>query len=95
MTEAAIDSATKTDDERKAILANAVAGQVRGGWSVQSQTDFQAVLVKGHRPNHLLHLILTILTLGLWLIVWVAVTLAGGEKHRVVSVDAYGNVNRQ
>lgn len=82
-------------ERRKELLATAVAAQVRGGWGVESQTEFQAVLVKGHRPNHLLHLILTILTLGLWLIVWVAVTLAGGEKHRVVSVDPYGHVNQQ
>lgn len=86
---------TKTADDRKALLATAVANEVRGGWSVQSQTDFQAVLVKGHRPNHLLHLILSVLTLGLWIIVWVAVTLAGGEKHRVVAVDEFGNVNAQ
>jgi hypothetical protein len=89
------DTGEKTADERKAALANAVAADVRGGWAVESQTDFQSILVKGHRPNHLLHLILTLVTLGLWLIVWVAVTLAGGEKRRVVSVDPYGNVNRQ
>lgn len=87
---------TLMDEEpRKALLAQAVANEVRGGWGVQSQTDFQAVLVKGHRPNHLLHLVLTLLTLGLWAIVWVLVTLIGGENHQVIVVDAYGNVNKQ
>jgi hypothetical protein len=86
---------TMTDDKRKATLAQAVSNEVRQGWSVQSQTDFQAVLAKGHRPNHLLHLVLTLITLGLWGIVWALVALIGGEKHRVVNVDAYGNVNRQ
>ena len=92
MTTTTPEPATKTVEQRKATLAGAVAGQVRAGWSVESQTDYQAILVKGHRPNHLLHLILTILTLGLWLIVWAGVSIAGGEKHRVVSIDEYGNL---
>lgn len=33
-----------TSEERKASLARAVAAEVRGGWHVQSQTDYQAVL---------------------------------------------------
>lgn len=88
-----VDTTILASEDRKAVLAQAVSNQVRAGWGVQSQTDFQAVLVKGHRPNHLLHLILTLLTLGLWAIVWAIVTLAGGEKHRVVQVDEYGHVN--
>lgn len=33
-----------TPDERKAALARAVANEVRNGWHVESQTDYQAVL---------------------------------------------------
>ena len=66
---------------------------VRDGYRVESQTDYQAILVRGRRPNHLLHLILSIVTLGLWAIfVWLPVAVFGGEKRRVVTVDAYGNV---
>lgn len=32
------------------------------------------------RINHLLHLVLSVLTLGLWLIVWVAVGIANSSK---------------
>jgi len=92
---AAVETAAKTPDERKAILADAVAGQVRKGWGVQSQTDFQAVLVRGHRPNHLLHLILSIVTLGLWIPVWIVLSIVKRERHRVVQVDGFGNVNVQ
>jgi hypothetical protein len=56
----------KTPEERKALLAQAVANWVHGDWRVESQTDFQAVMVKGHRTNHVLHLILTLVTLGIW-----------------------------
>jgi hypothetical protein len=57
---------TKTRDERKELLATAVANEIRQGWRVESQSDYQAVIVKGNRPNHLLHLLLTLFTLGLW-----------------------------
>lgn len=36
------------------------------------------------RPNHILHLLLSVLLLGLWLIVWFLVTL--GEKKAACTV---------
>jgi hypothetical protein len=81
----------KTADERKALLAQAVTNRVRMGWRVESQTDYQAVTVKGHRPNNVLHLLLTIFTLGLWGFVWLGVLIFGGEKRGVVAIDEYGN----
>ena len=68
-------------------LDSAIAQYVGSGWRVESRSDRQAVLVKGHRPNHLLHLVLSIITLGIWIPVWVGVTLFAGEKRRVVSVS--------
>ena len=66
-----------------------------GGWRVESQTEYQAVMVKGHRTNNVLHLILTIVTVGLWAIVWILVAVLGGEKRAVVAVDEYGNTLAQ
>lgn len=79
-----------TPEDRQAALAGRVAYWVGLGWRVESQSPEQAVLGKGHRPNHILHLILTILTLGLWLIVWIIVSATGGEKRKTVSVDPNG-----
>jgi hypothetical protein len=31
-------------------------------------------------PNHILHLLLTIFTAGLWLIVWIIIAMSGGGK---------------
>jgi hypothetical protein len=90
-----LETGKKNTEERKALLAQAVANWVHGGWRVESQTDFQAVMAKGHRPNHILHLILTIITVGVWAIVWILVTVLGGEKRAVVSVDEYGNTLAQ
>jgi hypothetical protein len=84
---------TKTRDERKELLATAVANEIRQGWRVESQTDYQAVIVKGNRPNHLLHLLLTLFTLGLWAIVWIAIVALGGEKHGFIRIDEFGNTN--
>jgi hypothetical protein len=71
----------KVPDERKEALVRAVLRQVSLGARVDSRNDYQAILVTGHRPNHLHHL----LTLGFW----------GGEHRTSVSVDESGNTNIQ
>ena len=85
----------KSPEERKELLARAVANEIRQGWRIESQTDYQAVIVRGQRPNHMLHLILTLVTLGLWGLVWIAVVALGGEKRGVIDIDPYGNTNIQ
>lgn len=92
MTETETESTSASLEQRRAILASAVAQQVRKGWRVESQTDYQATLAKGHRPNHILHLILTILTLGIWAIVWIIVTLTNRERRKSIAVDEFGHV---
>lgn len=77
---------------RKRNLAQVIAQQSAQGWRVESQSDYQAVLVKGKPTNHLLHLVLTFLTFGLWLFVWPVVVLINREQRKVLTVDDYGNV---
>jgi len=84
--------AAVTTDARRAELARRVGGLAGAGWRVESQADFQVVLVKGHRPNHVLHLILSIVTLGLWLIVWLIVALVSKERRMVLTVNEAGEV---
>jgi hypothetical protein len=85
----------KSPDERKEALGRAIHTQVAQGARVESQGDYQGILVRGHRPNHMLHLVLTIVTLGLWFIVWIGVIAFGGEKRMSASVDEWGNTNLQ
>jgi hypothetical protein len=87
--------ARKSADERKEALARAIHTQVAQGARVESQSDFQAILVTGHRPNHLLHFFIGLVTLGIWWLVWIGIALAGGEKRMAVSVDEWGNTNIQ
>ncbi|MBB3041971.1 hypothetical protein FHU40_001772 [Nocardioides soli] len=52
------------------------------------------MLVDGKPVNHVLHLILTLVTCFAWAIVWLILVGVGGEKRYSLSVDAYGNVLR-
>jgi hypothetical protein len=81
-----------TADQRKAQLDATLANLGAQGWRIENRSDFQATIAKGNRTNHVLHLILTIVTLGLWAIVWILMAILGGEKRRLVTVDPYGNV---
>lgn len=81
-------------EERRAILAQAIATQVRQGSRVETQSEFQVVLVDGKPINHILHLILTLVTCLTWGIVWIALVGLAGEKRYSLQVDNYGNVLR-
>ena len=84
----------KTSEERKSALSQMVANVSAQGYLVESQGDFQAV-IKGKPINHALHIILSVLTAGLWLIVYGVVAATGGEKYEITQVDEWGNVARQ
>lgn len=75
------------------ILDGAIAKAVVVGWRVESHTEAQAVLVSGQRPNHLLHLVLTLCTCGFWGFVWIVVALTIRESRLVYTVDPAGQVH--
>ena len=87
------DMALKTPDERKQALSRAIANNIaQGNMRVETQSDYNAVLVKGHGANHILHLIITLCTCGLWAIVWIIVYVQQKEKRFMLAIDEYGNV---
>lgn len=80
------------EDQRRAILDRAVARYVAHGYSVQSNTGRQAVVVKRQRINLLLNLLLIVITGGVWLIVF-AVRLLNWPTDRVVlTVNGQGDL---
>jgi len=81
-----------TADQRQEALAQRVAELSGEGWRVETLMDFQAILVKGHRPNHVLHLLLSVATFGVWLLFWPAVAMDGGEERVVLTVDETGAI---
>jgi hypothetical protein len=86
------NSTKKSAEDRKALLAQAIQTQVVGGGRIESQSDFQAVIIKGHKVNHVLHFIIGFFTFFLWWIVWAVIAITGGEKRSMVTVDEFGNV---
>jgi hypothetical protein len=74
----------KSAEEREALLTQAVANEVKRGWSLESQDDFQAVMVKMRRSTYLLHLLLTVFTSP-------QAPSTGGEVRKIITVDEYGN----
>jgi hypothetical protein len=87
-----VNATRRTADERKAILAQQLQAAAARGRRIESQSEFQAVLVEGKPVNNVLHAILTIFTCLLWGIVWIILAITGGEKREMVVVDEFGNV---
>src|SRR3954452_4038806 len=57
---------------------------------VPSGAAASSVVVVRSGPNHVLHLILTILTAGLWLPIWILVAIFGRRRTAVVSTAVAG-----
>jgi hypothetical protein len=81
-----------TADESRAKLQAYVREAVARGARVEVQTDTSATLVQGRPVNHVLHLLLTLVTVGPWVLVWLFVSLRGGEKRSIIAIDPAGNV---
>lgn len=69
------------------LLSQRIQPYVERGWRVEHRDDLlgRAVLVSdGTRVNHVLHLLLTVLTAGLWLLVWFMLGAFHRQPERVV-----------
>lgn len=86
-----------TADQRKAKLATAIQNEVVKGGRVETQGDYNAVIRYDKSVNHVLHLILTLITLGVWSFVWLALVIiaAVARKTITLTVDEFGHVLRQ
>lgn len=73
-------------------LAEAVGNWTRIGWRVEAYGPGQVAMVTGRRPNHVLHLLLSIVTMGLWLVVWALVAMTAKEQRQVLTVQPDGTV---
>lgn len=86
-----------SDNARKAQLAQAVQQEVVRAGRVEAQGDFNAVIRFGKPTNHVLHLILTVVTLGIWSPVWLIIFIINITSNKTITltVDDYGNLLRQ
>jgi hypothetical protein len=67
-------------------LDGLVADAVQKGWRVESRTPTQVIFTAGKPANHILHLLLTLVTFGLWLIPWAIIASRSGVMREVVTV---------
>lgn len=81
-----------TTDQRKEKLGQELQRWLAQGWRIESHSDYFASIVKGKKPNHILHLILTLVTMGLWGFIWLVLVLTMGEQRKTIQIDAYGGV---
>ena len=82
------------DSDRIELLRNFVVRQVANGASIELQENFSAVLIWGRRPNHILHLLLSVVTFGFWIIVWFFIAINSGEKRRLYEIDKFGRISK-
>ena len=77
-------------DRLRAILGNAIMRQVALGWRIESQVDNQAIMATGGEVNHAAHLLISMVTCGAWLPVWIILGVTGGERRVSITVDPTG-----
>ena len=80
-----------TESERAHKLALAIATEVSRGWRVESQSPIQAVLVKGKNINHTLQIVLSVITAGVWLLVYIPIWLVNKRQIKIIRIDDFGN----
>lgn len=78
--------------QREAILDEAIRRNVARGATVELRQQFAVVLLFKRRVNHVVHAILSILTFGLWLFVWLLLAATGRDTRMTLNVDGYGRV---
>jgi hypothetical protein len=76
------------DAERAAIMQQALRDLTFRGYRVETADGTRAIISIGEPVNHILHLLLSVFTCGLWLLIM----MFGGVKRRRVHVDEYGNL---
>ena len=77
-------------NRRVELLDSAVTRATLQGGRVVSRGQYEAVIETGRKKWHVLHAILTLFTLGGWLVVWLIASLMDPLRRRVVTVDEYG-----
>ena len=86
--------ASTSDSGRRSALERAVAAELATGGRLESQTSFNAVILHGGKINHVLHAILSLLTLGFWLIIWLLIVLTSKPSRVLLTVNEAGEIEK-
>jgi len=89
------DGVKRNLEQRKKLLERFATTEIARGSRLISQTDESVVLEYGKRPNHILHLLLSIVTLGFWLLVWLILAFSMNIKRKTYTINEYGVIREQ
>ena len=78
--------------ERRHLLSQQLAVMEEQGKRIVYRGDYQAIVADGTPVNHILHLMLSFFTVGLWAIIWMVDISFHKETKEFVRVDIKGNV---
>lgn len=82
-------------EEKFQRFSNIISTKTLQGFMVADRNDkaLVAVLVKqGEKVNHLLHFLMSCISCGLWVFVWLYLALVKAKEQRIrVSIDGAGN----
>jgi hypothetical protein len=79
--------------ERGSILEDNLLEAGSQGGHVETRSATEAVVVYGRPVNHVLHLLLSVFTCGLWVPVWLFIAATGGQHRATICVDPEGTVS--
>lgn len=82
------------DEQRQQLLNMAVNTEVASGAVILSMTQTSAVIVKAAKVNHVLHLLISVLTCFVWALIWILVAISERPKCIRLEVDEFGVVHR-
>lgn len=79
-------------DQRAAIMEQTLRDLTFRGYRIETVDGPRAIISMGEPVNHVLHVLLTVFTCGLWLPIWLLLIALGGMKRRHIHIDDYGNL---
>ncbi len=82
----------KSTAERKELLDSSLQTYGEQGWRVETRSDFQATIAKRTAISYGLNVFMTIITLGLWKVVFVRSGGRRGLKRETITVDESGKI---
>lgn len=81
-----------TEAQRSAILDEAINEHLVHGAHIQSRTATQATLKYGEEPNAAIHLLIALLTCGIWIIAYIIIASSNHVQYRTLRVEQDGTV---
>lgn len=89
-----MDNQEMTMEHRRNLLQREIVKYVNQGYQVQSSTDTQVVLSKKKKIRLITHILIALLTAGIWLIVPLIQIINRKQNTIVLSVDQFGNIRK-